>query len=66
MDISQWITEIVAFLLGGIGGYVIRIVVVRSRADRGGIAASQTGDGVQQIGNVAGGDIAGRDVRKER
>ncbi len=66
MDLSAWISEAIAFLLGGALGYVLRVAVAKSQADRGGIATSQAGDGTQQTGNIAGGDIAGRDVRKGR
>jgi hypothetical protein len=63
--LSSWWTQIASFLVGGLVGYSVRVVFSRQNAGPGGAAAHQGGNGVQQTGNVAGGSIAGRDVRKD-
>lgn len=64
--IGEWIGEIISFVVGAGAGSLITYSVVSSKADRGGTAASQSGDGTQQAGNKVGGDMAGRDIRKKQ
>lgn len=61
---SEWISEIISFFVGTVAGWAVTISVMRNKADRGGTAASQSGKGVQQTGNIVDGDMAGRDVKK--
>lgn len=64
--IGEWISEIISFLVGAATGWAITITTMRNRADRGGSAASQSSKGTQQTGNTVGGDMAGRDVIKNK
>lgn len=63
--IGEWMSEIISFVVGAIAGWGITFSFMRTKADRGGIAASQSGKGTQQTGNAVGGDMAGRDVNKK-
>lgn len=63
--IGEWIGELISFALGAIAGTLITYSVTRSKADRGGTAASQSGGGTQQTSNTVGGDMSGRDMRKK-
>lgn len=63
--IGEWIGEVISFLVGAAAGSLVTFTVTRNTAKRGGTAASQSGNGTQQVGNTVGGDMAGKDVKKK-
>lgn len=65
MSLFLILTHIGALLVGGGCGFGLRILLTRQSVGDNGYAANQSGRGAQQIGNVAGGDIAARDVIKK-
>lgn len=63
-EIRSWLNEIIAFLVGGAAGFTLKTVIIRLKASGRSNVMHQSGSGTQQNANKAGGDIAGRDIKK--
>lgn len=63
----EWIGETVSFIVGVLAGYTLKVVVDKRRLspEQRDVTADASEGSTIQIGNAAGGDMAGRDIKKK-
>lgn len=62
----EWINELVSLVVGLVGGYALKVIVDKRRSQirQRDVSANASDKSTVQAGNIVGGDMAGRDLRK--